>query len=328
MMAAAGLGPRLQRQAGRARAGGPGHRARRSARGHPAAALNRGRHWSECRQHWVASRYGHHPRTRTLARRVVVGRRDPRSREGRPHRSRAHDARRRRPGIRSRPTSASPTGSAAVVDEIDRAQRTRRARRPQRRRQRRLRRRRRAARARRARRLRRHLPARRRRVDLGVPGGGRRDPVPRMGLLRRARGRRPRRRHPRGGGRSARGRCPSRCRPTRCASATSAAAPCRSTMLTGTVPAAEIEGIIAAAPDWAAELAALSDLEIVELELRPLAAVLDARRAREPRSSRRSTRPAPLRARGRSGSVPHAEAAVDGDDGARRCRRRRPRRSR
>jgi len=37
------------------------------------------------------------------------------------------------------------------------------------------------------------------------------------------------------------------------------------TMLTGTVPAAEIERIIAAAPDWAAELAALSDLEIVEL---------------------------------------------------------------
>ena len=36
-------------------------------------------------------------------------------------------------------------------------------------------------------------------------------------------------------------------------------------MLTGTVPADEIRGIIAAAPDWAAELAALEDLEIVEL---------------------------------------------------------------
>jgi pimeloyl-ACP methyl ester carboxylesterase len=37
------------------------------------------------------------------------------------------------------------------------------------------------------------------------------------------------------------------------------------TMLTGTVPADEIRGIIAAAPDWAAELAAVEDLEIVEL---------------------------------------------------------------
>ncbi|MET0828633.1 MAG: alpha/beta hydrolase [Microbacterium sp.] len=37
------------------------------------------------------------------------------------------------------------------------------------------------------------------------------------------------------------------------------------TMLTGTVPEAEIRGIIAAAPDWAAELAALEDLEIIEL---------------------------------------------------------------
>ena len=36
-------------------------------------------------------------------------------------------------------------------------------------------------------------------------------------------------------------------------------------MLTGTVPAEEIRGIIAAAPDWAAELAAVEDLEIVEL---------------------------------------------------------------
>lgn len=36
-------------------------------------------------------------------------------------------------------------------------------------------------------------------------------------------------------------------------------------MLTGTVPAAEIRGIIAAAPEWAAELAALADLEIMEL---------------------------------------------------------------
>jgi pimeloyl-ACP methyl ester carboxylesterase len=38
------------------------------------------------------------------------------------------------------------------------------------------------------------------------------------------------------------------------------------TMLTGTVPAAEIEGIIESAPDWAAELAALQNLEIVELD--------------------------------------------------------------
>jgi len=37
------------------------------------------------------------------------------------------------------------------------------------------------------------------------------------------------------------------------------------TMLTGTVPADEIRGIIAAGPDWAAELAAVEDLEIVEL---------------------------------------------------------------
>lgn len=37
------------------------------------------------------------------------------------------------------------------------------------------------------------------------------------------------------------------------------------TMLTGTVSAEEIRRIIAAAPDWAAELAALDDLEIVEL---------------------------------------------------------------
>ena len=37
------------------------------------------------------------------------------------------------------------------------------------------------------------------------------------------------------------------------------------TMLTGTVPAEEIRGIIAAAPDWAAELAAVENLEIVEL---------------------------------------------------------------
>lgn len=37
------------------------------------------------------------------------------------------------------------------------------------------------------------------------------------------------------------------------------------TMLTGTVPAAEIRGYIDAAPDWAAELAALKDLTIVEL---------------------------------------------------------------
>ncbi|MGZ8803717.1 MAG: alpha/beta fold hydrolase [Microbacterium sp.] len=37
------------------------------------------------------------------------------------------------------------------------------------------------------------------------------------------------------------------------------------TMLTGTVPAAEIRGIIAAAPDWAAELAAVADLEVIEL---------------------------------------------------------------
>jgi pimeloyl-ACP methyl ester carboxylesterase len=37
------------------------------------------------------------------------------------------------------------------------------------------------------------------------------------------------------------------------------------TMLTGTVPAEEIRGIIAAAPEWAAELVAVQDLEIVEL---------------------------------------------------------------
>lgn len=37
------------------------------------------------------------------------------------------------------------------------------------------------------------------------------------------------------------------------------------TMLTGTVPAAEIRGIIASAPDWAEELAAVQDLDIVEL---------------------------------------------------------------
>ena len=67
-------------------------------------------------------------------------------------------------------------------------------------------------------------------------------------------------------------------------------------MLTGTVPAAEIEGIIAAAPDWAAELAALERPRDRRARHRALAAVLDARRAREPRSSRRSTRPASLRA--------------------------------
>jgi len=37
------------------------------------------------------------------------------------------------------------------------------------------------------------------------------------------------------------------------------------TMLTGTVPEVEIRGIISAAPTWAAELAALEDLEIIEL---------------------------------------------------------------
>ena len=37
------------------------------------------------------------------------------------------------------------------------------------------------------------------------------------------------------------------------------------TMLTGTVPADDIRGYIAAAPDWAAELAAVKDLEIIEL---------------------------------------------------------------
>ena len=37
------------------------------------------------------------------------------------------------------------------------------------------------------------------------------------------------------------------------------------TMLTGTVPAAEIRQYIAEAPDWAAELAAVKNLEIVEL---------------------------------------------------------------
>lgn len=37
------------------------------------------------------------------------------------------------------------------------------------------------------------------------------------------------------------------------------------TMLTGTVPADEIRGIIASAPEWAAELVAVENLEIVEL---------------------------------------------------------------
>jgi pimeloyl-ACP methyl ester carboxylesterase len=37
------------------------------------------------------------------------------------------------------------------------------------------------------------------------------------------------------------------------------------TMLTGTVPADEIRGIIAAAPEWAAELVAVQNLDIVEL---------------------------------------------------------------
>jgi pimeloyl-ACP methyl ester carboxylesterase len=37
------------------------------------------------------------------------------------------------------------------------------------------------------------------------------------------------------------------------------------TMLTGTVPAADIRGYVAAAPEWAAELAAVKDLQIVEL---------------------------------------------------------------
>ncbi|QKJ19579.1 alpha/beta fold hydrolase [Microbacterium hominis] len=37
------------------------------------------------------------------------------------------------------------------------------------------------------------------------------------------------------------------------------------TMITGTVPAAEIREYVAAAPDWAAELAALEDLQIVQL---------------------------------------------------------------
>lgn len=37
------------------------------------------------------------------------------------------------------------------------------------------------------------------------------------------------------------------------------------TMLTGTVPAADIRGYVAAAPEWAAELAAIKDLQIVEL---------------------------------------------------------------
>lgn len=37
------------------------------------------------------------------------------------------------------------------------------------------------------------------------------------------------------------------------------------TMLTGTVPAEEIRAILASAPEWAAELTALQDLEIVEL---------------------------------------------------------------
>jgi pimeloyl-ACP methyl ester carboxylesterase len=37
------------------------------------------------------------------------------------------------------------------------------------------------------------------------------------------------------------------------------------TMLTGTVSADEIRGIIASAPDWAAELVAIEDLEVVEL---------------------------------------------------------------
>lgn len=38
------------------------------------------------------------------------------------------------------------------------------------------------------------------------------------------------------------------------------------TMLTGTVPAEEIRRIIGAAPDWAAELGAVENLEIVEIE--------------------------------------------------------------
>jgi pimeloyl-ACP methyl ester carboxylesterase len=37
------------------------------------------------------------------------------------------------------------------------------------------------------------------------------------------------------------------------------------TIITGTVPAAQIREIIAAAPAWAAELAALEHLEIIEL---------------------------------------------------------------
>lgn len=37
------------------------------------------------------------------------------------------------------------------------------------------------------------------------------------------------------------------------------------TMITGTVPEAEIRGIIEAAPEWAAELASLADLRIIQL---------------------------------------------------------------
>jgi pimeloyl-ACP methyl ester carboxylesterase len=38
------------------------------------------------------------------------------------------------------------------------------------------------------------------------------------------------------------------------------------TMLTGTFPAADVRQVIAAAPPWAAELAALRDLEIIEID--------------------------------------------------------------
>ena len=64
-----------------------------------------------CRRPGVASRHGHHPGSRSLARRVLVGRRDARPRSGGPRRPSAHDARRRRPRQPSPPTSASPTGS-------------------------------------------------------------------------------------------------------------------------------------------------------------------------------------------------------------------------
>ncbi|MET0735053.1 MAG: alpha/beta hydrolase [Microbacterium sp.] len=37
------------------------------------------------------------------------------------------------------------------------------------------------------------------------------------------------------------------------------------TMITNTVPAAEVRGIIEAAPDWAAELASIEDLEIIQI---------------------------------------------------------------